>query len=357
MISLAGGLPNADLFPLAELSAIAQIVIGDCGGDSLQYSPTSGVAEAREALSSLFGGAVTADQVVVTTGSQQGIDLLARTLIDRGDPVVVSDPEYLGTLQVLRSHGASLSAIPSDQDGLDTDRLEARLTDGLRPKACYLVPHFHNPTGAVISAERRRHLDDLSTTYGFVIIEDDPYRDLFYDTDRPPPTDPHPLTVSLRSTSKVLAPGLRVGAMSGPAWLLNAVTVAKQSTDLHTSGVSQLIAAEALRADWYPAHVAHLRHCYGAKRDLLVNALEHNFSDQIEFATPAGGMFLWARFLAGTNTDSLLVNALEMGTCFVPGSAFAVDRDLADHARLSFVTASATELEAACSILAAAAAS
>jgi len=345
MISLAGGLPDASLFPLAELSEIARRAVAEDGRNVLQYGLTQGDEAAREVLARRFGSAESGSaspdvaEVLLTTGSQQALDLLGRVLLDPGDVVVVSDPDYLGALQTFRAQDAELAAIGADAEGLDTERLEAELVGGLRPKFCYVVPHFHNPTGATMSETRRTHLAALSRRYGFLIVEDDPYRELYYEG--PPPTevasDPE-LTVRLRSTSKTLAPGLRIGALAGPRWLIDALVTAKQSTDLHTSSLSQAIVAHALEAPWYPDHLAALRSAYRTKRDVLVEALRETFGDRIDLVVPRGGMFAWAEFTDIEDTAAWLASCLDRGVCFVPGRAFAVDRTAASAARLSFAT-------------------
>jgi len=346
MISLAGGLPDAASFPRAELAAIAHRVIE---GDSsvLQYGQTAGDDEARAALTALFGAATTADDLVITTGSQQALDLIARAMINRGDQVVAGDPDYLGALQVFRSYGADLRPIAVDSDGLNTERLEEQLRWGMRPTCAYVVPNFHNPSGASMSLNRRTHLYDLADRYGFLVIEDDPYRELYYDAAPAYDEVDSANVVQLRSLSKTLAPGLRIGAMAGPTWLLDAVTTAKQSVDLHTSTLSQAIAAEAINAPWYPGHLDDLRSAYRTKRDTLVSALRAEFGERITFDVPRGGMFLWAQFEHISNTSAWLPSCLERGVCFVPGDAFAVTRDLSSYARFSFSTGSNAELEEA----------
>ena len=255
VISLAGGLPDPTLFPREQLAEIARRAINS--GDVLQYGTSQGELATRQALSSLFNDVdLSADQVAhqmtVTTGAQQSIDLLARVLLDPGDVVVVGNPEYLGALQIFRSYDAQLAPISIDADGLNTNELERALVSGLRPKACYLVKNFHNPTGSSLSPDRAFHLAELAVRYNFVIIDDDPYRELY---DATPPSTisffPTERTASLRSTSKTLSPGLRIGAMAAPGWLLEPVIIAKQSSDLHTSTLSQAIVTEALGAPWY----------------------------------------------------------------------------------------------------------
>lgn len=350
MISLAGGLPDPERFPVEALRRATAKVLADQPTAALQYGETRGAEAAREAFARRVraeggpGTAPGADNAVITTGSQQALDLLARVLLDPGDAVIVSDPDYLGALQVFRGHRASLHPVPVDGDGMQIDVLEDLLAHGLRPKLCYLVPNFHNPTGASLSTERRLRLAELSARYGFVVVEDDPYRDLWIHTaPAPMPGDPE-LTVRLRSVSKILAPGLRVGALLGPAWLTDAVITAKQSVDLHTSSLDQLIVAESLTSAWLDAHLAGLRISYAAKRDALLVALERSFGARVACNRPAGGMFVWVRFADIEDTSEMLQRALDKSVCFVPGNAFAIDRDLARHARLSYATATTTQL-------------
>lgn len=343
MISLAGGLPDPASFPQRELAQIAAEVMLDPA--TLQYGVSQGAEATRVALASLFADAMPED-ILVTTGSQQALDLVTRVVVNPGDQVVVGDPDYLGALQIFRSHGAELRSVPIDKHGLNTERLEHELQWGLRPKLVYLVPNFHNPTGSSMSDDRRRHLAQLAERYGFLIIEDDPYRELYCDS---PPSHvqefPPELTVQLRSTSKTLAPGLRIGAAAAPAWLLQPLIMAKQATDLHTSTLSQAIVAWALAADWYCDHLDAARSIYREKRDAIVESLRSEFADAVDFTLPSGGMFIWARFANVADTSTWLTRALDRGVCFVPGQAFSVQRDLARYARLSYATGSPAQLQ------------
>ncbi len=359
MISLAGGLPDDSLFPTEQLANLTAELIDVDGRRLLQYARTEGLDESREVFADHFGLGDPA-QLLVTTGSQQGLDLVAQVLLDPGDEVIVSDPEYLGMLQVLRSHGAQPVPIPSDGDGLDVEALAARLAAGLRPKVCYLVPHFHNPSGATLNVDRRAELHRLSSHYGFVVIEDDPYRDLYHD-DSPAPADvavDPEWTVRLRTASKCLAPGLRVAAIHAPPMVHAAMVIAKQSADLHTSTLNQAIVSRALGAPWFAGHLDRLRRSYQHKCDTLIDALLATFGDSIRLVRPTGGMFLWVDMARLGNGDgsldaapldsgAWLARSLEHGVCFVPGTAFAVERDLRSYARFSFATASAEELQEA----------
>ncbi len=339
VISLAGGIPDPDLFPVGEISHAAQQALAEDAG-VLQYGLTNGELGTREAASVLMGFDVDPRRVLVTTGSQQGLDLVTKVLVDVGDTVVVGDPSYLGALQAFRSHGAALDPLPVDEAGVDVDVLETRLeAGGSVPKFVYVVANFQNPTGAVLSAPRRRQLIRLAERYGFLIVEDDPYGQLRYDGTAVEPIGlGSDQVVRMRSTSKVLAPGLRVGWTEGPAWLIDAMSVAKQSADLHTSTLSQAVVTRLLmRTDWFETHLATLVGQYRARRDALCSALEATFGTQAQYQRPEGGMFIWARF-PGHDMTAQLPQALEGGVAYVPASAFMVSGDRDDWARLSFAT-------------------
>ncbi|MEM7139476.1 MAG: PLP-dependent aminotransferase family protein [Actinomycetota bacterium] len=346
MISLAGGLPDPGLFPTERLAAIAAQTIRERGDEVLQYGLTAGDLAFREHLALTTPAATGADEVLVTTGSQQALHLLGAALIDPGDPIVVGDPDYLGALQAFRGADAALVPVPVDVSGLVVEDLAARLVAGLRPKLVYVVPHFHNPTGATLSQDRRRALLDLADRYGFVVVFDDPYRELAVGG---PPTEPEPhaMAVHLRTVSKVLAPGLRVGWVIGPRWLLHAVEGAKQAADLHTSSLSQAIAHAAMTAPWFPTHIEQLRTATRIKRDVLLDAIAARFGDRLSCTAPEGGMFAWATFADHTDTTLLLPSALDRGVAFVPGDAFSVAADLRRRLRLSWATATPDELDEA----------
>ena len=352
MRSLAGGLPDPASFPTARLEAAARSILRTPGRAerALQYGPTDGLVELRSVLAAtplvqrVAGTAV--DDFVVTTGSQQAVHLLASVLGDRGDTVVVDDPCYLGARQVLNAAGARLVGIPVDGDGLRVDVLADRLGAGLRPRYVYTVPAFQNPSGAVLSAERGESLIALARRYGFLVIEDDAYGALGFETAAPTAlgSAAPDAVVTLGTTSKVIAPGLRIGWLRAPSEVRSAVVRTKQSIDLHSSSFSQLLVAELLSdTDFLREHLSTTRRQYAARAAALADALR---TSGVSFSSPRGGLFLWAR-LAGVDTTALLEVALANNVMFVPGSAFAVDLRWSEHARLSFATLAEPELRAA----------
>ncbi len=357
VISLAGGLPAAVTFPAADLAEAASRLLAE--GRGLQYGLTEGDPELRAwsaerltAAAAVGDRSFGPDRVVVTSGSQQGLDLVARVLVDAGDPVVVTDPAYVGALQVLRAHRARLVGVPADGDGLDVERLADTLAAGLRPKLVHVVADFDNPSGTELSLARRVALAELADRYAFVVVEDAPYSELrFEGAPRPPVAAFGDHVVHLGSFSKIVAPGFRIGTLTGPRWLVEAVVLAKQATDLHTSTVGQAVLVDLVtRPGWLDGHLERLRPVYRRRRDALVDALDH-FLPEARFDRPSGGMFCWLR-LEGVDTSDLLPRALEVGVAFVPGTAFAVDRDLSDHLRLSYATAEPEALDAAVARLA-----
>ncbi len=313
-------------------------VIGRCGPTALQYGPTEGLDALRETVApgTLASPALgRAEQVIITTGSQQGLALVAHALVDPGTVVVVEDPAYLGAHQVFAGHGADLVGIPVDADGLDTDDLAHRLSHGLRPAVVSCVPNFSNPSGACLSLPRRVHLAALAQRYGFVIVEDDPYHALSF-CGPPPPSIGHfapDQTVSLGSASKVIAPGLRVGWLHAPAWLVAPIVRAKQTLDLHTPTLNQLIVAEILNdSNFLGDHLEFARHLYARRARTLHAAV----SDFVDAAVPRGGMFLWGR--TEVETTRQLDRAVSAGVAYVPGAAFFVGDRSDRRLRLSFAT-------------------
>ena len=355
VLSLAGGLPAPEGFPVERLRLAAERALaggGRYGVAALQYGPTEGDDELR-ALAAARLGSARQEDVLVTTGSQQGLDLVARALVDPGDVVVVEAPSYLGALQAFRTCEPVFVDIPIDGDGLRTDELEQRLAAGLRPKLLYTVPNFQNPSGATLSLGRRVHLAALADRYGFVVVEDDPYGVLrFRGEPLPAIRSCGENVVSLGTASKLLAPGLRVAWLAAPAWLAGPLVRLKQAADLHTSTLAQRIVADVLAdEEFVAAHIERVAAIYRGRCDALATAI----GGIVDVIRPDGGMFLWGRLRASDiDTTALLSAAVDQGVAFVPGTAFHVDGRGTDSLRLSFATLAPAELVEAATRLGAA---
>jgi 2-aminoadipate transaminase len=347
VISLAGGLPAADLLPRERIAAAAACALADPA--SVQYAETAGIAPLRETVaaheSARTGRAVRPSDVVVTSGSQQALDLLARALLDPGDAVVVEDPAYVGALQVFQAAGADLVGVPLDADGMRVDVLAERLAAGLRPRLVHTVSSFHNPRGVTLAPERRRALAELADRYGFLVVEDDPYGLLAFDGAPARPVAAHgDRVLRLGSASKIVAPALRVGWLTGSAAVadvLAAVERLKQGTDLCGSSLTQAIAAELLAdTGWLDAHLTRTRAVTAARARAFTAAVAAGLPE-VTCTTPTGGMFCWLEFPEGgdvRDTAELLPRALAAGVAFVPGSAFAVHADQTRAARCCYAS-------------------
>lgn len=349
VVSLAGGVPASSTFPLDIIRDATDRALSGTG--SLQYGVTVGEEEARSVFARWTGAdrLPDPDAVVVTTGSQQGIDLLARCYLDPGDAVVVGSVEYLGAIQAFRASGARLHPVPVDAAGLDVDALARDLRAGARPRLVYVVPNHHNPTGATLDAARADHLVDLAERYGFLVVEDDPYRELTDPGCEPVALSDSPHVVRLRSTSKMLAPGLRCAWLVADPAVVEVVTVAKQAVDLHTSTLSQAVAAQALADPRLPGHLRRLAAVYRNRRTALHRALA-DIAPDLDVSAPTGGMFLWVGGW-GPDTAAVLPRAVAAGVAFVPGAVFGTTDGASDHMRLSFATADVSEFPRAVSIL------
>jgi DNA-binding transcriptional MocR family regulator len=345
VISFAGGLPAPELFP-AELiaAAFATALAPTVAARALQYSATEGDPQLRALLAERFelrGLPASASEILVTTGSQQALGLVADVLIDPGDSVLVENPSYLAALQSFSLAGARLVPVPCDEEGIDPDLLPALIARH-HPKFLYLVPTFQNPTGRTMPDARRRRLAAVAAEHGLWLVEDDPYGELRYDGEPLKPIAAYPgardRTVSVSSLSKVLAPGLRIGFLRAPEALLRPLAIAKQAADLHTSTVDQHAARASLQAADIDEHIGHICAAYRLRRDALLEGLAAALPEGSTFNRPAGGMFVWARLPAGWDAAALLDVALRHDVAFVPGAPFfAVDPDLR-ALRLSFTT-------------------
>ncbi len=337
IISLAGGLPADEALPTERLAACSATMFERAGSTSLQYGTTAGEPALRELLASFE--AVHPDDLVITTGSQQALDLVARTLAWPGDAVVLDAPGYVGAIQALRGNGLVMHGCPVDANGLDTSTLETMLNNGLRPRIVYTNPLHQNPTGGCLSSDRANHLVALADRFDFWVVADDPYREITFDGAVPSSEEGlHPSTservILLGSLSKTLSPGLRIGWCSGPTAAMRKIVIAKQAADLHTATLNQLIAASMLSDHrWWVQHLQALRTLYRTRHDALSGAV----ADHLPHANTSpttGGFFSWVD-LPGVDTTELLPVALEAGVAFVPGSAFTIDGGPSSALRLA----------------------
>ena len=354
IISFAGGFPDSALFDVDGIRAASQQALQDEPGAALQYGATEGYQPLREQLAQFMAskGAqdVAPESLIVTTGSQQALDLLGKTLINPGDKVIVEGPTFLATIQCFRLYGAQLISAPIDGQGVKTDELEKLIAEH-KPKFVYLIPTFGNPSGALLSLERRKKVLELAVQYNTTIVEDDPYGDLYFG-DAPPSSllalsaqvpGSRELLIHCGSLSKVLSPGLRVGWMVAPAALLANATMCKQFSDAHTSTFAQATAAQYLKAGRMPATLAKVRAVYAERAHAMAEALRRELGDAVEFVQPQGGLFFWVRLTGagGKEADGaqLAKRAIEQGVAFVPGAPFYCAQPDQATLRLSFATA------------------
>ncbi|MBC7918854.1 MAG: PLP-dependent aminotransferase family protein [Rhodoferax sp.] len=359
IISFAGGLPSAKTFPVAEFEAACAKVLKDDPAGALQYAASEGYAPLREMVASQLPWNVDPAQILITTGSQQGLDLVAKVLIDAGSKVLVESPTYLGAVMAFTPMEPDVISVASDADGVDVDDLKAK-SDGAR--FLYVLPNFQNPTGRTMSEASRTALSNEAARTGLPLMEDNPYGDLWFDQ-----APPAPLTarnpeggIYLGSFSKVLAPGLRMGFLVAPKAVYPKLLQAKQAADLHSPGFNQRVIYEVMQNGFLDRHVPTIRSLYKAQRDAMLQALTQHFpatsnpDDNLQWNTPAGGMFLWARLPQGMNAVDLLPHAVDQGVAFVPGAPFYADHGDARTMRLSFVTPSVEEIHRGVAALAAA---
>ena len=360
IISFAGGFPDASLFDIEGIAQASAQALQDNPGGALQYGATEGFEPLRTELVKLMGqkgAAIENADLIVTTGSQQALDLVGKTLINPGDNVIVEGPTFLATIQCFRLYGADLISAPVDDEGVDVDNL-AQLIATHKPKFVYLIPTFGNPSGATLSLARRKRILELPVKTGTLVIEDDPYGDLYFDA--PPPPSLLALSadvpgsrdwlVHCGSLSKVLSPGLRVGWMVAPAALLGKAVMCKQFSDAHTSTFAQATAAAYLQSGRLPAELAKVRAVYAARARCMCDALEREGGDAIRFVRPAGGLFVWAT-LTGANGaisdgSALAKRAIDNNVAFVPGTPFFAQDPDPRTLRLSFATADEDKIEA-----------
>ena len=344
IISFAGGLPSPKTFPIAEFDAASHKVLSEDGQAALQYAASEGFPALREAVAAMLPWDVNPTQVLITTGSQQGLDLVAKILIDGGSKILVETPTYLGALQAFTPMEPAVVSVASDDEGVVVDDLVAKAKDA---RFIYLLPNFQNPTGRSMSEARRAAVSAAAAQAGLPIIEDNPYGELWFDEEPPLPLSARNPEgcIYLGSFSKVLAPGLRLGFLVAPKHIYPKLLQAKQAVDLHTPSFTQRMVAEVLKGNFLDRHVPTIRALYKSQRDAMLVALQREMAGlDVQWNTPAGGMFLWARLPEGMSAVDLLPQAVERGVAFVPGAAFYADHADARTLRLSFVTASVEQI-------------
>ncbi|VTU37421.1 2-aminoadipate transaminase [Variovorax sp. PBL-H6] len=352
IISLAGGLPSPKTFPVSAFAEACAEVLHKDGQAALQYAASEGYGPLREAVAAMLPWPVDPAQVLITTGSQQGLDLIAKILLDPGSRVLVETPTYLGALQAFSPMEPEAVSVASDDEGVRVDDLQAKAKDA---RFVYLLPNFQNPTGRTMTEARRAAVSAVAAEAGLPIVEDNPYGDLWFDE-----APPLPLTarnpegcIYLGSFSKVLAPGLRLGFLVAPKAIFPKLLQAKQAADLHSPTFNQRVVAEVMKEGFLERHVPTIRALYKRQRDAMLAALEREMQGLgVSFNKPAGGMFLWLRLPEGMNAVALLPKAVERGVAFVPGMPFYAGAGDVRTLRLSFVTASVEEIDTAITALA-----
>ena len=356
IISFAGGFPDPAMFDVEGIREAVNTALQEEPGGALQYGATEGYQPLREQLSAFMatkGATVAASELIVTTGSQQALDLLGKTMISPGDKVIVEGPTFLATIQCFRLYGAELISAPVDAHGVQTDVLEQLIAEH-KPKFVYLIPTFGNPSGAMLSLERRQRVLELAVKYQTLVVEDDPYGDLYFGAPPPPSllalSDSVPgsrdLLAYCGSLSKVLSPGLRVGWMVAQPELLAKATMCKQFSDAHTSTFAQATASHYLKAGRMPATLAHVRKVYAERALAMGRALQRELGDAIEFTQPLGGLFFWARLTGkGQDAGEFAKKAIAQGVAFVPGAPFYAAHPDVSTFRLSFATADVAKIE------------
>jgi 2-aminoadipate transaminase len=350
VISFAGGMPAPEIFPTQEIALACQKVLAEQGGVALQYGTTEGYLPLREMIvrhSERFGINISPDNVLITAGSQQALDLIGKIFINHGDRILVESPTYLGALQAWNAYGAEYVPVPSDDDGMITDALEEKLRYG--PKFIYVLPNFQNPTGATIPLERRNKLIELADRYGVPIIEDDPYGQLRFEGEHIPPVanlddkfrgnngcSYRGNVIYLSTFSKILAPGLRLAWIIAPSDVIRKLVMAKQGADLHTATFNQLVAYEVGKGGFIDQHVKRIRQVYGERRDVMLDALSEFLPESVHWTKPQGGLFLWLTLPEFMDAGELLTKVIERKVAFVPGAPFHAGGGGKNTIRLNF---------------------
>jgi 2-aminoadipate transaminase len=351
LISFAGGFPDPLTFPRERASALLGEFAATAESAAFQYAPTRGLAGPLDAiagrLEALQGRRPAEDELVITSGAIEALELVGKSFLDRGDSVIVEGPTYLGAIQAFRSFEAEVVTVPLDEQGLQVDELERRLADGLRPKLVYTIPDHQNPAGVSLARERRELLVDLARRHGFLIVEDVAYRELGFDDEAEPSLWSLAPDVVLQAgtTSKTLFPGVRLGWAVGPAAVSAQLVSAKQNTDQCAGALGQRLFEEYVRRGWIDEQLVRSRSLYRQKCELMLAALERYMPAGTRWTSPKGGFFSWLTLPGGAAAADLARRAVERGVAIVPGSLFFADGSGGDNVRLSFSLVDAAQID------------
>ena len=354
VISFAGGLPSDASFPVPQLKAAFEKVLKDAPQAALQYSTTDGYAPLREwvaAEKSKSGATIKPEQVIIVSGSQQALDLIGKVFINEGDKVLVEAPTYLGALQAFDLFFPKYVSLPSDEDGLDADQITAEHAQGA--KFLYALPNFQNPTGRLMTEARRQALVAKARELNLLVIEDDPYGELWY-TSAPPPSLLSRMperVIQMGSFSKILAPGLRLGYIVAPEEIARKFEQVKQATDLHTATLTQRAVYEVVKDGFLNEHIPTIRSMYHTQAQAMLSALDEHMPTGVKWNQPAGGMFLWLELPEGMDSEDMLKKALERNIAYVPGTPFYANEPVRNTLRLAFVTVPEEKIRAGVKVL------
>lgn len=358
IISMAGGLPSPASFPISAFTQACNTVMERDGAAALQYSTTEGFPALRQAIADFLPWDVNPEQILITTGSQQALDLIGKVFLDKGSRILVEKPTYLGALQAFTPFEPTPVGVNSDDEGMLIDDFAAKVGTGEnKARLAYVLPNFQNPTGRTMSEARRQALVEKAKELDIPLIEDNPYGDLWYEGEPPLPLaarNPEGV-IYMGSFSKVLAPGLRVGFIVAPKSVYGKLTQAKQAADLHSPSFNQRVVAEVMKEGFLHSHIPTIRAMYKVQRDVMLMALEAEMEGLgVTWTRPVGGMFLWVRLPEGMDAQVLLAEAVERGMAFVPGAPFYADEAETNTLRLSYVTVSPEQIRQGVAALAAA---
>ncbi len=349
MISFGGGFPAPDVFPVEEFKKACNYVLEHKGAEVLQYGGTDGYVPLREMIlrhAINLGINVDIGNILITSGSQQALDLLGKIFINRGDRILVESPTYLGALQAWNAYGAEYITVPVDEYGMITEKLEAALRIG--PKFIYVLPNFQNPTGTTLSLERRKKLIHLADRYGVPIVEDDPYGQLRYEGESLPAVELLDSqmrvqngtytgnVIYLSTFSKILAPGLRLAWVIAPHGVISKLALAKQGCDLHTSTFNQIVAHEVGQHGFIDRHITVIQKVYRERRNAMLDSLEEHMPEGVKWTRPHGGLFLWVTLPEQFDTTEMLPEVIQEKVAYVPGEFFHPDGSRKNTMRLNF---------------------